>query len=130
MVCITGLQVNMNLLYLHKNFMNFSHHICSRVMWKYLEHIAVMLSNVVKVLRVMPQSEAQLLRRGLTQRCTSSVGQRRIGTPRTTSEAVPFVTGDDGKLLPGVFVLGHISIFGSLSLSFTLINLLCSRLYY
>ena len=99
-------------------------------MWDYLEHIAFVLSNIVKVLRVMPQSEAKLLRRGFTRRYTSSFRQPRFKTPRTPREAVPFVTGDDGKLLPGVFVLGHISIFGSLSLSFTLINLLCSRLYY
>ena len=109
MVCITGLQVYISLLYLHKNFihdLNISHHICSRVMWEYLEHIAVMLSNMWEVLRVMPQSEAQHVRWSLSQRYSPSDRQRRVKlTPCTRSKAVPFVTGDDGRLLPGVFVL-------------------------
>ena len=102
-------------------YVDNSHSICSRVMWDYLEHIAFVLSNIVKVLRVMPHSEAKLLRRGFTRRYTSSVRQPRVKTPRTTRETIPFVTGDDGKLLPGVYVLVHISGFGSFSLSFILI---------
>ena len=96
----------MNLLYLHKNFVTISHHICSRVMWEYLEHIAVLLSNICEVLSVMPRSEAQLVRRGLSQRYSLSDRQQRVKLiPHTRSKAVPFVTGDDGRLLPGVFVL-------------------------
>ena len=106
MVCITGLQVYMILLYLHKNFVTISHHIYSRVMWEYLEHIAVLLSNICEVLSVMPRSEAQLVRRGLSQRYSLSDRQQRVKLiPHTRSKAVPFVTGDDGRLLPGVFVL-------------------------
>ena len=105
---ITGLQVYMNLLYLHKNFihdLNISHHICSRVMWEYLEHIAVLLSNIWEVLRVMPRSEAPLVRRGFSQRHSLDRQHSVKVTPQTRSKAVPFVTGDDGKLLPGVYVL-------------------------
>ena len=113
----------MILLYLHKNFVTISHHICSRVMWEYLEHIAVLLSNICEVLSVMPRSEAQLVRRGLSQRYSLDRQHSVKITPHTRSKAVPFVTGDDGKLLPGVFVLVHISIFGSLSHIHTFIEL-------
>ena len=75
-------------------------------MWEYLEHIAVLLSNIWEVLHVMPRSEAQLVRRSLSQRYSVSGRQHSVKlTPRTRSKAVPFVTGDDGRLLPGVFVL-------------------------
>ena len=74
-------------------------------MWDYLEHIAFVLSNIVKVLRVMPQSEAKLLRRSFTRRYTTSLKQRPTKAPHTKSKPVPFVTGDDGKLLPGVYVI-------------------------
>ena len=74
-------------------------------MWDYLEHIAFVLSNIVNVLRVMPQSEAKLLRRSFTRRYTTSLKQRPTKAPHTTSKPVPFVTGDDGKLLPGVYVI-------------------------
>ena len=74
-------------------------------MWEYLEHIAVLLSNIWEVLHVMPQSEAKLLRRGLSQRYSLDRQHSVKVTPHTRSKAVPFVTGDDGKLLPGVFVL-------------------------
>ena len=84
--------------------MNIFHHI--RVMLEYLEHIAILLSNICEVLRAMPRSEAQLVRRGLSQRYSSFDKQQRVKlTPRTTSKAVPFVTGGDGKLLPGMYVL-------------------------
>ena len=107
MVCITGLQVNMNLLYVSpQEFLNISHHICSRVMWEYLEHIAVLLSNLGEVLHVMPQSEAQFVRWSLSHGYSPSDRHHRVKlTPCTRSKAVPFVTGDDGKLLPGVFVI-------------------------
>ena len=71
-------------------------------MWDYLEHIAFVLSNIVNVLRVMSQSEAKLLRRSFTRRYTTTLKQRPAKTPRTKSIAVPFVTGDDGNLLPGM----------------------------
>ena len=67
-------------------------------MWDYLEHMAFLLSNIGEVLRVMPRSETNLVRHGL--RRFSSVGQ--LETPCTKSKAVPFVTEDDGKLLPSV----------------------------
>ena len=73
-------------------------------MWDYLEHMAFLLSNIGEVLRVMPRSESNLVRQGLSsasRRYSASDRQRRSKTPRTKSKAVPFVTGDDGRLLPG-----------------------------
>ena len=102
-------------------YVDDSHCICSRVMWDYLEHIAFVLSNIVKVLRVMPHSEAKLMRRGYTRRYTSSVKQRRVKlAPHTASKSVPFVTGDDGKLLPGVYVVCvHFCLWLSFSQSYS-----------
>ena len=100
-------------------------------MWDYLEHIAFVLSNIVNVLRVMSQSEAKLLRRSFTRRYTTTLKQRPAKTPRTKSIAVPFVTGDDGKLLPGMCMLFvSISVSESLSLSFTFILTLVLNLTY
>jgi len=76
-------------------------------MWDYLEHMAFLLSNIGKVLRVMPRSESNLVRQGLSsasRRYSASDRQRRFKTPRTKSKAVPFVTGDDGRLLPGLLL--------------------------
>ena len=74
-------------------------------MWDYLEHMALLLSNIGEVLRVMPRSEAKLVRHGLSSasRRYTSFGKQLSGkTPRTKSIAVPFVTGDGGNLLPGM----------------------------
>jgi len=74
-------------------------------MWDYLEHMAFLLSNIGDVLRVMPRSESSLVCQGLSsasRRYSASDRQRRSKTPRTKSKAVPFVTGDDGRLLPGM----------------------------
>lgn len=74
-------------------------------MWDYLEHMALLLSNIGEVLRVIPHSEAKLVRHGLSsasRRYTSFGKQLRGKTPRTKSIAVPFVTGEDGNLLPGM----------------------------
>lgn len=76
-----------------------------REMWDYLDHIATFLSNMGKVLRTMPSSEKSLVRQGLssaTRRYTASQrARKRTRTPRTQSKAIPFITGDNGQLLPG-----------------------------
>lgn len=73
-----------------------------REMWQYLGQVATFISNVGKVLRKMPSSEKGLVRQSLssaTRRYSSS--SKRARTPRTESKAMPFITGDDGRLLPG-----------------------------
>ena len=74
-------------------------------MWEYLDHVAVFLTNIGKVLKSLPSSEKSLVRQGLssaTKRYTSSQSTRRkTRTPRTESRAIPFITGNDGQLLPG-----------------------------
>lgn len=76
-------------------------------MWGYLEHVATVLQGMSAVLRTVSDSEAGYLRLGLSALARSqsfSVSesrQRRSRTPKTRSKAVPFVTGDDGGLVPG-----------------------------
>ena len=75
-----------------------------REMWQYLDQVATFISNIGEVLRKMPSSEKGLVRQGLssaTRRYSSS--HKRARTPRTQSKAMPFITGDDGMLLPGVY---------------------------
>ena len=75
-----------------------------REMWQYLDQVATFISNIGEVLRKMPSSEKGLVRQGLssaTRRYSSSY--KRARTPRTQSKAMPFITGDDGMLLPGVY---------------------------
>lgn len=74
-------------------------------MWEYLDHVAVFLTNIGRVLKNLPSSEKSLVRQGLssaTRRYTSSQSTKRwTRTPRTESKAIPFITGKDGQLLPG-----------------------------
>ena len=74
-------------------------------MWEYLDHIAVFLTNICKVLKMLPSSEKGLVRQGLssaTRRYSASQrGKRKTRTPRTESKAIPFITGENGQLLPG-----------------------------
>jgi hypothetical protein len=73
-------------------------------MWQYLDQVATFISNVGMVLRKMPSSEKGLVRQGLsstTRRYSTSYKKAR--TPRTESKAIPFITGDDGNLLPGAY---------------------------
>ena len=73
-------------------------------MWDYFEHIAFLLSNIGNVLSVMPHSEMKLVRQSLSsasRKYSASDRQRWSKAPLTRSKSIPFVTGDDGKLLPG-----------------------------
>ena len=74
-----------------------------REMWQYLEQVATFISNMGKVLKKMPSSEKSLVRQGLSSatRRYSASARKRVRTPRTESKAIPFITGDDGRLLPG-----------------------------
>jgi len=67
--------------------------------------MASLLTNIGNVLRAIPPSESKLVRQSF-----SSMSRRQTvrsdkwkgpTTPHTRSKAVPFVTGEDGRLLPG-----------------------------
>ena len=77
-------------------------------MWEFLEHTGTVLQRMADVLKAMSPSESKLVRQGLSSASRRfSIGVRRRAnskTPRTKSVGVPFVTGDDGKLLPGTYV--------------------------
>ena len=71
-------------------------------MWLYLDQVATFMSNIGVVLRNMPSSEKGLVRQGLSSATRRySASYKRMRTPRTKSKAIPFITGDDGRLLPG-----------------------------
>ena len=74
-------------------------------MWDYLEHMASLLTNIGKVLRAIPPSESKLVRKSfssMSRRQTVRSDKRQDSTtPHTRSKAVSFVTGEDGRLLPG-----------------------------
>ena len=75
-------------------------------MWEYLKHIAELLQNFKRVLQAVPDEDRDPFRRGLR----ASVRQRTYSfsvhlpavRPRTASKAIPFLTGEDGNLLPAV----------------------------
>lgn len=77
-------------------------------MWDYLEHMASLLTNIGKVLRAIPPSESKLVRLSLSsmsrRQTVRSDKRKESTTPHTRSKAVPFVTGEDGRLLPGEHV--------------------------
>lgn len=69
----------------------------------YLGFIASYLSNIGKVLKTLPSSEKGLVRQGL-----SSVHRRHytsqsenIPTPQSATTSIPFITDENGHLLPG-----------------------------
>ncbi len=76
-----------------------------------MEHLAALLQGMSEVLHTVSKSEAAYLREGLSamDRSASFSGReaqkRRSRTPKTRSKAVPFVTGEDGGVVPGEFNL-------------------------
>lgn len=82
--------------------------VCSpcREMWEYLEHVALFLTNIGQVLKTLPSSEKNLVRKGLSTAASrryssSQLSRKKARTPRTESRAIPFITGENGQLLPG-----------------------------
>ena len=73
-----------------------------REMWQYLDLVATFLTETGKVLKTIPSSEKGLLRQGLRSRYNNSfTSKQRYSTPQTKNKAIPFITGDNGQLLPG-----------------------------
>ena len=71
----------------------------------YLDTVATYLSNFGKVLKTLSSSEKSLVRQGLSsatrRHFSSRSAVKKIRTPQSDSKSVPFVTREDGQLLPG-----------------------------
>ena len=76
-----------------------------REMWKYLEHINIILNGVVQVMRDLPRSEVVYLASsnnlGISRGVKNAIEQQKI---MTSHRSIPFVTNQDGELDPGVLV--------------------------
>ena len=97
------LHLKSTLLWLQLSYMN-EHALpyTSREMWQYLDHVATFLTETGKVLRTIPSSEKGLVRQGLLSRYNNSfTSKKRNSTPQTKNKAIPFITGENGQLLPG-----------------------------
>ena len=77
----------------------------------YLGTIATYLSNLGKVLKTLHSSEKSLVRQSLSsasrRKFSSQSAMKKITTPQSDSKSVPFVTGEDGQLLPGKSINSH-----------------------
>ena len=77
-------------------------------MWAYLDHVGDLLNNIHVALLTIPASEVALVRRSLSVvsrtyiSTDTHIGKKNI--PVSRRKSVPYVTGEDGRLLPGVCV--------------------------
>lgn len=73
-----------------------------------LGFIAKYLSNFAKVLRTLSSSEKGLVRQGLSsvhrRYYSSQSSKEKVPTPQTASKSVPFITDENGQLLPGKII--------------------------
>ena len=71
-----------------------------------LDFIASYVSNVGKVLKTLPPSEKGLVRQGLSSvhRRHYSSQSENVPTPQSASKSMPFITDENGQLLPGKFI--------------------------
>ena len=73
-------------------------------MWEYLDHLATILHDIGQALRVVPESDEELVRRALTGALRRRDTLEPTGIqrkPRSQKQMLPFVTDTDGTLLPG-----------------------------
>jgi hypothetical protein len=79
------------------------HHWYSK-MEDYLCFIASYLSNIGKVLKTLVPSQKGLVRQGLSSvhRRHYSSQSEDILTPQSATKSIPFITDENGQLLPGI----------------------------
>ena len=73
-------------------------------MWAYLEHLSEVLENIHRVLKDLPDADQEYIREGLTPRARSLSASMKMRPPKRrprSHHSVPFVTGEDGQLVPG-----------------------------
>jgi inositol 1,4,5-triphosphate receptor type 1 len=85
--------------------------ICSlttdRDMWRYLEHISVLVENIRIALQAIPDTEHQKVCDALLPQCRSTSQEKqttKIPAIRTTSRTIEYVTLDGGELKPGILL--------------------------
>lgn len=75
-------------------------------MWAYLHHVAELLQNLRYVLQNVTDEGSTFFRRGLgtslSKRTFNFSANKIVPRAATTSKSMPYITGDDGKLLPAV----------------------------
>ena len=80
----------------------------NRQMWSFLEHISLLLNGVVKALINLPKSEIASAKENLTSRSSriyrDKKGIRKRAKTMSTQKNIPFVTGKDGELVPGLLI--------------------------
>ena len=79
-----------------------------RQMWNYLEHISLLLEGVVKALNNLPGSEMTTAKHNLTSHSIrmsrNKQGIRKRTRTMSTAKNIPYVTGKDGELIPGLLL--------------------------
>ena len=68
-----------------------------------LEFIASYVSNIGQVLKTLAPSQQGLVRQGLSSvhRRHYSSQSEKVPTPQSATKSIPFVTDENGQLLPG-----------------------------
>ena len=94
---------------LHELFMEAYLAVCiDRQMWRFLEHISLLLNGVVKALINLPNSEIASAKKNLTSRSSrmyrDKKGIRKRTKTMSAQQNIPFVTGKDGELVPGLLI--------------------------
>ena len=79
-----------------------------RQIWSFLEHISLLLDGVVKALMGLPSSQLASAKHNLTSRSTridrNKQGIRRRTKTMSNQKDIPYVTGTDGELFPGLLL--------------------------
>ena len=79
-----------------------------RLIWNYLEHISLLLEGVIKALVDLPSSQIASAKQNLTSRATiirrDEQGFRKRAKTMSNQRNIPFVTNQDGELVPGLLI--------------------------
>ena len=79
-----------------------------RKMWSFLEHVSVLLDGVVKALISLPKCEIASAKRNLTSRSSRIYRDKKGITKKAKTMSdqknIPFVTSEDGELVPGLLI--------------------------
>ena len=72
-----------------------------RQMWRYLEHVSLLLEGVTRLLRHLSPDKVLEAKQQLT---TKSLKHGHIDKTMTTTQNIPFVTNEKGEIAPGILL--------------------------
>ena len=79
-----------------------------RQIWDFLEHISMLLDGVIQALINLPKSEIASAKENLTSRSSriyrDKRGTRKRAKTMSAQKNIPYVTGKDGELIPGLLI--------------------------